>query len=268
MEIYNQLSPVYDKIYLQNIQNFQDRLEKTWEGDDSWFIDFYPSFGIKRNEKCDLLFYGQALKGWAAGFDVYTETPQDKILNSVFTSNKYFAKLSHTPLDWVNVRYSNSTFNSIAADKEADLFYSDGTNYRTFRSFFWNVVSRFTSDFYGLDRDSWDWSKKIVWSNLYKIAPDGENPNDFLCEQQLKTSVELVRQEIEELKPKYCIFLTNSPWWAPFKNLLGSKNIPYDKELETILSYEQFFDTKFIIMTRPFIGNPENHVSDLLKLIG
>ena len=267
MEIYNKLSLSYDKIYKQNIQNFQDRLENIWEGD-GWFVDFYPSFGTKQNEKCDLLFYGQALNGWTAGFDVFAETAQDKILHSVLTSNRYFAKLNHTPLDWVNVKWSNSTFNLMAEDEEAKTFYSDGSNYRTFRSFFWKVVFKLTSDFYGLDRTSWDWAKKTVWSNLYKIAEDGANPNYFLREQQIKTSAELVRQEIEELKPKYCIILTNYEWWEPFKKLLGTKSIPYDKALENILSFEQLYDTKFIVTTRPRFGSGEAHVSQLLKLIG
>lgn len=267
MEIYNKLSPSYDKIYKQNIQSFQDRLENSWKGD-GWFVDFYPSFGTKKNEQCDLLFYGQALNGWTEGFDVFEETTDNKILRSILTSNRYFSKLNHSPLDWVNVKWSNSTFDLIAQDEDAKSFYCDGGNYRTFRSFFWKVVFKLTSDFNGFDRSSWDWAKKTVWSNLYKIAEDGKNPNYFLREQQIKTSAELIRLEIEELKPRYCIVLTNYEWWEPFKKLLGTKNIPYDKELENILFYEQLYGTKFIITTRPRFGSAETHVSQLLKVIG
>lgn len=267
MKIYNKLSSSYDKIYKQNIQNFQDKLENIWEGD-GWFVDFYPSFGTKHNEKCDLLFYGQALNGWTAGFDVFAETTTDKILHSILTSNRYFSKLNHTPLDWVNVKWSNSTFDEIAKDAEANIFYNDGGSYRTFRSFFWKVVFKLTNDFYGFDRNSWDWSKKAVWSNLYKIAEDGANPNYFLREQQLEISAELVKKEIEELNPKFCIVLTNFEWWEPFNKILGTKNLPYDAELGNILSYEQFYDTKIIITTRPRFGSGETHVSQLLKLIG
>lgn len=267
LTLYNKLSSSYDKMYKQNIQNFQDRLEKSWEGD-GWFVDFYPSFGTKQNENCDLLFYGQATNGWKNGFDVFAETTDDIILCSILASNRYFPKLNHSPLDWVNVRWCNSTFDLMAKDEEANAFYSDGTKYRTLRSFFWKVVFKLTSDFYGLDRNTWDWAKKTVWSNLYKIAEDGANPTYFLREQQIKTSAELVRQEIEELKPKYCIVLTNYEWWEPFKKLLETKNIPYDTGLRDVLSYEQLYDTKFIITTRPIFRSGETHVSQLLKLIG
>lgn len=267
MEFYNKLSSSYDKLYKLNIENFQDKLENIWNGD-GWFIDFYPSFGTRPNEQCELLFYGQALNGWTTGFDVFTEMEHDKISQSILTSNRYFAKLNHTPLDWVNVKWSNSTFNLMAEDEEAKAFYTDGSDYRTFRSFFWKVVFKLTSDFYGFDRTSSDWAKKTVWSNLYKIAEDGVNPNYFLREQQLKISAELVRQEVEELKPKYCIVLTNYEWWEPFKKLLGAKSIRYDTELGNIVSFEQLHDTKFIVTTRPRFGSGEAHVSQLLKLIG
>jgi len=267
IEIYNKLSSSYDNLYMKNINDFKHRLENIWDGD-GWFVDFYPSFGIKPNETCDMLFYGQALNGWTAGFDVYAEIPDDKILQSIMSSNKYFSELNHTPLDWVNVKWSNSVFNSIVKDEDAKAFYSDGRDYRTFRSFFWKVVFKLTSDFYGLDRASFDWAKRTVWSNLYKITEDGANPNSFLREQQFKLSAELIKLEIEELKPKYCIVLTNYDWWEPFGIELGTKSIPYDKDLNNIASFEQLNETKFIITTRPRFGSGESHLSQLLKIIG
>lgn len=266
MDVYNKMSASYDKLYKRNILNFQDILEPVWQGD-GWFVDFYPSLGIAANEACDLLFYGQAVNGWVTGFDLYGEITKDKISHSILSSNRYFKKQNHSPLDWVNVKWSNSTFNLIIEDPDARHFYTDGSNYRTFRSFFWKVVFKLTSDFYGLKRESFDWSKKIVWSNLYKIAEDGVNPNSFLREQQFPTSLELLRKEIEELKPKYCIVLTNYKWWEPFKINLKSKNLMFDKTFNEILSFEQYNDTKIIVTTRPKFGNGENHVQQLLKIM-
>lgn len=72
---------------------------------DAWFVDFYPSFGIKPNEKCDLLFYGQAVNGWTAGFDVFEDIAADKIFHSILSSNRYFSNgcflyLKCTTLHW------------------------------------------------------------------------------------------------------------------------------------------------------------------------
>jgi hypothetical protein len=159
--IYNKLSSVYDQLYLQNIHTFQNKVADNWLGD-GWFVDFYPSLGIKPSQACDLLFYGQALNGWSSGFDVFGEYAQEKVNESIITSNRYFAKHNHSPLDWVNVRWNIQTFISIADDEEAKLFYTNGDNYRAYRSFFWQVVSKLTNDLYGFDRTSSRWSKKIV----------------------------------------------------------------------------------------------------------
>lgn len=266
MNIYNKLSPSYDNLYKLNIKTFKDNLGIVGEHD-GWFVDFYPSLGIKKNETCDLLFYGQALNGWTAGFDLFKEINDDIINESIFTSNKYFELQNHSPLDWVNVQWSNTTFNLITANEYAKKFYNDDGGYRTCRSFFWNVTKKLTSDYYELNRDNWDWSKKIVWSNLYKIAPDGANPDNFIRNQQFEISAELVRQEIEELKPKYCIMLTNDNWWSPFRNLLASKVLPFDPLLNKIVSFEQYNETKIIVTSRPLFGNSENYVSQLLQLI-
>lgn len=266
MDIYNKLSTSYDRTYKANIEAFQDRLKKVWKGD-GWFIDFYPSLGIKPTMSCELLFYGQALNGWEAGFDVFDSVNDNKLNHSIATSNKYFGKLNHSPIDWVNVRWSNSTFDTVIKDEDAKQFYENGSNYRTYRSFFWNVTAKLTCDYHGLNRESWDWAKKIAWSNLYKIAEDGKNPNNFLCEQQIVLSAELVRQEIEELKPKYCIILTNHEWWQPFQKLIGTISIPFDKSLDKIVSVEQYYETKLIVTTRPRFGSGESHVKQILSLL-
>lgn len=266
MNIYNKLSTEYDTLYKANIQNFQANLNKEWNTD-GYFVDFYPSLGISKDQDCDLMFYGQAVNGWPSGFNLREVISDSKVRRSTIVSNRYFQKLDHCPLDWVNVRWSNSIFDSITADSDASSFYNDGGRYRTFRSFFWKVSYKLTCDLYGLSRDSWDWAKKIVWSNLYKIAEDGGNPNPYLREQQIPTSVDLLRKEIEEIRPKYCVVLTNYEWWKPFKKRLGATECIYDKSLSEIVAFEQYNDTKIIVTTRPRLGSGERHVSQLLKMI-
>ena len=233
----------------------------------TWFVDFYPSFGITSGERCDLLFYGQALNGWSEGFDVDKKIHSRKIEQSIIASNRYFKKNNHTPLDWVNVRWTNSIFDSITKDPDAKEFYSNGTRYRTFRSFFWNVVYKLTSDFHGFNRESWDWSKKVVWSNLYKIAEDGKNPTPFQKETQIHFTAELIKREIEELNPKYCIVLSNYHWWDAFHHYLKTKSESFNRSLSSIEGVERFKETKIIITSRPRLGNSNNHVSQILQLL-
>lgn len=59
-------------------------------------------------------------------------------------------------------------YNSISEEEEAKTFYSDGSNYMTFCSFFWKVVFKLTNDFYGLNRSSSDWAKKLFGQTFTK----------------------------------------------------------------------------------------------------
>ena len=62
-DYYNKLSNDYDSLYIQNIIDFQKRKLEI-NNEDDYFVDFYPSLGIKANEKTDFLVYGQAVNGW------------------------------------------------------------------------------------------------------------------------------------------------------------------------------------------------------------
>ena len=141
--------------------------------------------------------------------------------------------------------------------------------YSTFRSFFWNVTYKLICRYYDLDKNSWDWSRKLVWSNLYKIAPaEGKNPNEEECSWRKKISIELIKNEIEEIKPKFCIVLTNDSWWKPFRDKLKTEVLTHSKLKKGIIqSIELYNGTKIIVTTRPYSGNSANHVNEILELI-
>jgi len=118
-----------------------------------------------------------------------------------------------------------------------------------------------------LESDSFDWSKKIVWSNLYKIAPEErKNPNDEECNFQDKNSIELVKMEIEELNPKFCIVLANDTWWNPFQVYLQSE-ISDKIKSSVIQSSEMHKDTRIIVTSRPFRGDSSNHATKILEAL-
>lgn len=268
MPIYNKFSEEYARIFEKNIEEFRNKycLQKS---DNKDFVTFYPAFGTKANVRCDFLFLGQAVNGWGTGLSSH-EDWCDPISEVVKASNEYLMEKDHTPLDFVNVLWSKSTFNKYTSDPVIKSFYDEnnkGIQYLFCRSFFWNVVYKTISDYYELDRSTWDWSRKLVWSNLYKIAPDGANPDSFEKELQQPISIELIKKEIEELKPKFCIVLTNSSWWLPFQKGLRTEAIPFSSELDQIEHFERYGQTSIIVTTRPFRGNNERHVQQILDLI-
>ena len=102
---------------------------------------------------------------------------------------------------------------------------------------------------------------------MYKIAPEDANPYGIQMEMQLENSIKLIQKEIEELKPKYCIVLTGKNWWDPFQKKMKAKQLNVDQKLNEIVFHEKYLDTQIIVTTRPFLGNGEKHVAQILELI-
>lgn len=265
-KIYNQFSKNYNKLFKENLILFQKNILKE-NPNNARFNVFYPSFGIKANKFSDFLIIGQVVNGWRTGFDLTEKINENKIKESIMDSNCYLSEMGHNPIDWVNVCWSNSIYSEHTKDKKSKDFYAELYKYRAYRSFFWNVTFKLISDYYPLDRESWKWSKKIVWSNLYKIAKKNKNPNDYECQMQQPTAFELIKTEIEEINPKYCIVITNGKWWEPFQSYLKTKSIDNKNLPSEIVFVEKYKKTIIIVTTRPPLGNGETHVKQILEII-
>jgi hypothetical protein len=107
----------------------------------------------------------------------------------------------------------------------------------------------------------------MVWSNLYKVAPDGSNPNEIEKKMQEETSIKLLKKELDELKPKYCIVLTNKSWWLPFQEKLGFKNLSIPANLSEIEIINKYNNTLILVTTRSRVGAGEIHVKQILELV-
>lgn len=262
--IYNALSDDYDKLFNNNIEQFVEKANKNRE-----YAIFYPSFGIPKGAQSDFLIYGQAVKGWGSLFNSSDELNKEQLINYAKEfSNDYYQEENHSPLDWVNI-YWGKSYDSKFENREAGIEFYPHLSYSTSRSFFWNVTYKLICRYYGLDENGLEWSKKLVWSNLYKIAPaENRNPNDKECEWQQQISIELIRKEIEEIKPKFCIVLTNDTWWEPFRKNLKTEILQNPNIKNGIIeSIESYNGSKIIVTTRPFSGSSDKHVNEILELI-
>lgn len=254
------LSKDYDKLFMQNIEAF-----KRNKVGDKKFDVFYPSFGITEKRACDFIIYGQSIKGWKPQI---TENGDLNILTcrAKKFSNENFK--NHTPLDWVNIHWSASSYKKHILTSEQKKFYPE-MPYTTCRSFFWNVTYKLISEYYNNDYNSCEWSQKLVWSNLYKIGPcERTNPNITERKWQEEVSKELVKLELDELKPKFCIVLTNDTWWEPFREKIGTSKVYFRKNPNGIIqSVEKYNGTLIIVTNRPFRGKSDLHVREILKFL-
>lgn len=268
-EIYCQLSQAYNTLYLENLLMYQEEVFNNPEYNEEYFVDFYPSFGTKTRGEADFIIYGQATNGWITGFGKDTVINDEKLLESIGSSNTFLNDPPHNPIDWVNASWNVSSLVEIAKSPATQNFYKNliDAKYRANRSFFWNIVYKLINDFYGMERSSWEWSKKVVWSNLYKIAPEDSNPDGHQQSLQLQHSIELVRQEIKEINPKYCIVLTNGKWWEPFGKALIQNFNPVNNLPSKIDYYGTLGGTEIVVTKRPLFGNSDQYVKQILELI-
>ncbi len=93
--------------------------------------------------------------------------------------------------------------------------------YNTNRSAFWRVLRDITFGLTGAAGR--DWPSKLAWTNLYKVSPaSGWNPGGDLQLAQRDEAVNLLRLELDTLKPRRILALTGRGWIQPFVGPLGA----------------------------------------------
>lgn len=197
---------------------------------------FTAQKGDKYNN--NLMVIGRAVNEWESDFQI-DDIKTDLMLENLFASSS----VKSCPLEWVENSWGSSQ------------------GYNTNKSAFWRVIRRLSQSINKLSSDE-NWSSKLVWSNLYKVAPsEGGNPSDSLCTHQLEACNELLKAEIEEYKPKYMVFLTGDNWFDGFLSeyiSLKPKSDAMWVDASGIISINDF-TTKFVIAKHPQ-GKPEEEL--------
>jgi len=148
-----------------------------------------------------------------------------------------------------------STVNSVLTqNNRLDDFasaYDDNNKYRYANSSFHRLMRKLVSEFTG---DEQDWQKKLVWSNLFKIAPkNGGNPSLLMIRDEIPLYIELLKNEIRINKPDLVIFATNLNFFDPYK-----KNKKYASFRELVKEEDVKSESlKYICLAGTFIENPD-----------
>ena len=163
----------------------------------TFFLQWGELYG--KTDKLKVLFVGKAMNGWVSKNesvdDLFNEENPCRIFNR------------DDQIKWVE---------DLAGAK---------SGYNTRKSQFWGLIREFSKELFGVE-----WYKYIAWTNLYKISPGEGNPYSELKRVQLGTCTELLKREIEILKPSHVIFLT-SGWENVFFNSLGISDLKWEYEL-------------------------------------
>jgi hypothetical protein len=86
-----------------------------------------------------------------------------------------------------------------------------------------------------------------------KIAPTNGNPNSWEMEAQVDKAANLFKQELDDLKPKNVLIITNLKTWA--RPILEKAKIEfYQVEGEYVEAIGNYNKTNIIVTKRPYIG--------------
>lgn len=193
----------------------------------------------------NLMVVGRAVNGWCNEFEL-NSLSVESMVNEIFKQST----TSDCPLKWVENSWGSKQ------------------GYNTKSSAFWRVVKQVSQRLNETSSNT-GWASKIVWSNLYKIAPSSTgNPSDSLCDKQFAHCNELLLAEIEEYRPRVIIFFTGLNWFNGF--LSGSVSLSSNKkhslvEAHGILNVN--YEDVIIIIAKHPQGKPETEmVNEILSI--
>lgn len=152
---------------------------------ETFFLQWGELYG--KTDKPKILFVGKSINGWVSG----NVRSVDKLFDEM-NADRIFNR--NDQIKWI-------------ADAKI--------GHRSRRSAFFNLVKVISKDLF-----SDEWYKYIAWTNLYKISPQEGNPYSVLKNVQLGTCSELLKREIDILKPTHVLFLT-SGWENVFLQSIG-----------------------------------------------
>lgn len=225
------LTETYNGLFIGTLQNFAKNILATKDNDliEKQFCLFYPTLGKNYLDKRELLVIGQATRGWSPEFRVHdVKTNYNKLVAESIDFSS--GEEGRCPLEWVNEKWEECNFSN---------------------SFFWNVTYKLVKAHYSKTDENRN--NSIAWSNLMKIAPTYGNPNSWEMEAQVDNAANLFKQELDDLKPKNVLIITNLKTWA--RPILEKAKIEFHQVngeyAEAIGNYNR---TKIIVTKRLYIG--------------
>lgn len=224
------------------------------------------------------MLIGRAVNGW----DEFREDAKEYLTEDRFIDSSIKniindkSTLTHGEdrFEWINTNDGKAN-NTGRTGIDRELV--DG-KYSLRKAQIWSYSKAIWDGLYGKET-KWEerWFEKIVWSNLYKIAPhNGGNPCTKLMKKQEHACCELLKAEIEYFKPTHIFIATAYDGWFDkfegiFQNVVKcGKNI-YSGEsknnvyVETIANYEyeDGSKAKIVVACRPEGREKEGYVKQV-----
>jgi hypothetical protein len=213
---------------------------------------FSPLVGCSfETSESRLLICGRAVDGWRN--TLFPDGAIEESLNTIFKIPEA-DRSEKCEMHWIQR-------NRKAWQKD----HKKGYNYKS--SSFWSCAREVVKAFETMaDINDDNWHSRLVWSNIYKISPQGGgNPGERLRSKQIKECSAILQTEIRILKPKNILFITGG--WG--KKILESLDIHPDHESKKVVQYaEKVGAVNVVITVRPERQKRAFWVSEVISAFG
>lgn len=184
-----------------------------------------------------IMVVGRAVNGWEVSF-----TNCSTLENTVHSILNQAQRLDKV-VDLNGVKYKDSN------DKTKTYYYS--------RSPFWRLIRKVMESYGEAD----NWNQKILWSNLYKIAPRRTgNPSWSLIKQDLDLYIACITEEINAYKPDKVLFITDSNYFTPYNDrpsFADALNVTMKPYGQHIVGSGTYNNSKIVVCKRPEFRNTD-----------
>lgn len=190
----------------------------------------------------ELMVVGRAVNRWEEG--VFPE-----VLSAPDSAADYATKIfdgaignGSCPMSWVTNCWANPS--------------NPDSKYNTKKSAFWRVIRAVVAESGIANTAKNTWPSHLVWSNLYKVAPEeGGNPGGALRQVQLNGCISLLRQELDVYVPRRLLLLTGLNWAEPFLRDIAPTFRPVTSgnyvEATAEISHDTGNSTKVVVAAHP-----------------
>lgn len=172
--------PTPTGLKMQYIDLLESMLERFWTQE----LTCTPGIiGTKYEESpFRLMYVGRAVNGWEIDWQ---KGSAKELVEQAFSHGFKMESISEAPIQ-------------------------NGYNFN--RSPFWQLCRQLMK----LAGEEKNWSDRVFWSNLYKVAPfKTGNPGNKLIDETITKSIRILKYELRLYRPTHVVFVTDAWWFDP-----------------------------------------------------
>ena len=225
---------VLPKVYDERLAELVTRFSESPGGRRWKYLQYslmHPMWGDNYKPGRGIMLVGRATNGWVSGWDIPTGV-QDA--SGIVREARDHAQRDR--MEWVMAWWAERFPTGVTGDKL----------YPIRRSAFWQVACCLAYE--PIETAVGNWATRLAWSNLYKIAPcKGGNPTRREIDSQQPDSIDLIRMELDLLRPRAVVMMVGAHWLEPFEKDLNVRPC----KGTFVIATGQYGDSTIIVTVRP-----------------